>query len=315
RHLRVAQVMARPAIEPEPVELRAEPDIGESLLSIRELAQWIWHPTREFIQKRLRTRFDDSTLYEPTRALTELDNLGAFRVGNEALEGWLQGEDLRVFLRAAPEFPDGSWGEMDQEVLAHEIEVLLARREASGKRGEERARVVRVDLGGITLEGRLDGLYADRRVKHRFNRTETKTELTTWLEHLLMQAADDPDLPRTTELILRATDRHADAVCFAPVDEPRKLLEALVKLYDASQTNPVPLLNRPSWVFTDNVVRDKAQQALGKAKKKQQDQKWDRYARFAWGKAGPFANEAWAEGFGPTSLSVYEPLFRHRSVR
>ncbi|MCZ6806126.1 MAG: exodeoxyribonuclease V subunit gamma, partial [Deltaproteobacteria bacterium] len=135
RHLRVAQVMAQPAIEPEPVELRAEPDTGESLLSIRELAQWIWHPTREFIQKRLRTRFDDSTLYEPTRALTELDNLDAFRVGNEALEGWLQGEDLRVFLRAAPEFPDGSPGEMDQEVLAREIEVLLARREASGKRG------------------------------------------------------------------------------------------------------------------------------------------------------------------------------------
>ena len=105
-------------------------------------------------------------------------------------------------------------------------------------------------------------------------------------------------------------------MCFEPVDEAQKLLEDLVKLYQTSQTSPVPLLNRPSWVFADFVCRDRAGQALDKAKKKQLgDQKWDRYVRFAWGKAGPFADEAWTEGFGPTSLSVYEPLFRHRSLR
>lgn len=316
RHLRIAQAMARPAIEPGPVELRAEPESDESHLSIRELSQWIWHPARAFIQKRLGTRFDDSTLYEPTRALTELARLDAFRVGDDALHGSLKGEDLSAFLRATPEFPDGSWGQMKQEKLAREIEVLVARREASIGRGEERARLVSVDLGGIILEGRLDGLYADRRVKHRFNKLETKTELTTWLEHLLMQAADEPGLPRTTELILRATDHHAAVVCFEPVDEARKLLKDLVTLYQTSQSSPVPLLNRPSWVFADFVFRDGAGQALDKAKKKQQgDQKWDRYARFAWGKAGPFADEAWTEGFGPTSSSVYEPLFRHRILR
>lgn len=166
------------------------------------------------------------------------------------------------------------------------------------------------------MEGRLDGLYPGRRVKHRFNKAETKTELTTWLEHLLMLAADDPDLPKTTELILRATERRADSVRFERVDEARALLEDLLTLYRTSQTRPVPLLNRPSWVFADHVVREKDGEALEKAKKKQrEDQKWDRYARFAWGKAGPFADETWAKGFGATSLRVYGPLFRHRSVR
>ena len=316
RHLRIAQAMARPAIEPGAVELRAEPEIAESILSIRALTQWIWHPTREFIQKRLGTRFDDSTLYEPTRALTALENLDAFRVGNDALEGSLKGEELRAFLRAAPEFPDGSWGEMNREELAREIEVVLARHEGSAGGGEEWARMVSVDLGGVTLEGRLDGLYAERRLKHRFNKTETKTELTTWLEHLLMQAAADPALPRTTDLVLRATDRRAEVVSFEAVDDARGLLENLVKLYQTSQTSPVPLLNRPSWVFADHVFHDKAGLPLDKAKTRQKkDQRWDRYARFAWGKAGPFANEAWAAEFEATSLSVYEPLFRHRRVR
>jgi exodeoxyribonuclease V gamma subunit len=316
RHLKIAQAMARPAIEPGPTELRAETEPAESPLSIRELAQWIWHPTREFIQKRLRTRFNDPTLYEPARALTELGNLDAFRVGNDALEGLLEGDELIAFLRAAPEFPDGSWGELDRQRLAREIEALLARREASTDPGAESAWMVAVDLGGITVEGRLNGLYPGRRVKHRFNKAETKTELTTWLEHLLMLAADDPDLPKTTELILRATDRRADTVRFERVDEARALLEDLVTLYRTSQTSPVPLLNRPSWVFADHVAREKDGEALEKAKKKQQeDQKWDRYARFAWGKAGPFVDETWAKEFGATSLRVYGPLFRHRSVR
>ncbi|MDH3727690.1 MAG: exodeoxyribonuclease V subunit gamma, partial [Myxococcales bacterium] len=267
RHLRIARAMAQPPSEPRPVELRAKPETREGRVSIAELARWIWHPTREFIQSRLGTRFDDSTLYEPTRALTELGNLDAYRVGNDALERSLMGEELRGFLRAAPEFPEGNWGAIGRDELAREIEGLLERRETSAGHGEERTRAVIIDLDGITVEGRLDGLYADRRMKHRFNKVETKTELTTWLEHLLMQASEDHDLPRTTELILRGTDRRADTVRFAPVDEARKLLEDLVKLYQASQESPVPLLNRPSWVFADHVVRDKARQALDRAKK------------------------------------------------
>ncbi len=315
RHLRIAHAMAQPAAAPSPIELRAEPEPRETRVSIRELARWIWHPTREFIQNKLGTRFDGSTLYEPTRALTELGNLDAFRVGNDALGRPLAGEDLRTFLLAAPEFPEGSWGALGRDELGYEIETLLERLQTNARPDEELARAVSVDLGGTTVEGHLDGLYTDRRVKYRFNKAETKTELTTWLEHLLMQASGDRDLPRTTELTLRATGRRADTVHFAPVDEARSLLQQLLELYQSSQESPVPLLNRPSWVFADHVVRGKADQALEKAKKEHQKQNWDRYARFAWGKAGPFAQAAWREGFGPTSLAVYAPLFRHRSVQ
>ncbi len=101
---------------------------------------------------------------------------------------------------------------------------------------------------------------------------------------------------------------------FAPVEDPRGLLKDLVTLYHASQAKPVPLLGKPSWVFAANVVANKAERALENAKKAHEKYGPDPYARFAWGKAGPFADETWAEGFKLVSLSVYEPLFRHRSV-
>jgi exodeoxyribonuclease V gamma subunit len=317
RHLRIAQAMTQDRSKPGPIELRAEqPDTCESRISVSEFANWIWHPTREFIKRRLRTRFDDSILYEPTSPLTELQRLDAFRVGSDALKHALTGDDLRRFLRAAPEFPEGTWGEIHRNELASEIKALLELRDMSVRPGEEeQARAVTVDLGDIIVEARLDGLYPGRRLKHRFNKMKTKTELTTWLEHLLMQTCADPDLPRVTELLLRATHRRADVVCFTPVDDPRKLLEDLVRLYQASQINPVPLLGKPSWAFAARVLDQKAERALEEAKKKQEEQEWDRYTRFAWGKEGPFADATWAETFGKMSLSVYEPLFRHRSVR
>ncbi len=316
RHLRIAQAMTQDPREPQPVELRAEqPETGERHISMSELANWIWNPAREFIKRRLKTRFDDSVLYEPTSPLTELEGLDAFRVGRDALDRALTGDVLRGFLRAAPEFPEGTWGEIRRNELAGEIEALRELRDVSTRRNEEEgARAVTVDLGDIIVEGRLDGLYSDRRLKHRFNRKETRIELTTWLEHLLMQACGDPNVPRTTELLLRATDRRADVVRFAPVEDPRGLLKDLVTLYHASQAKPVPLLGKPSWVFAANVVANKAERALENAKKAHEKYGPDPYARFAWGKAGPFADETWAEGFKLVSLSVYEPLFRHRSV-
>ena len=316
RHLRIAQELAQESNEPTRFELLAEPGPMPEVLSVRDLAQWLWHPTREFIQRRLQVRLEDSTLYEPAGALTELAHLDAFRLGNDALRFKLRGAELRSFLGAAPEFPDGSWGEADQQELAVEVEALLDRRAENTGRGRERARIVSVDVGALRLEERLDGLYDDKRVKHRFNRAETKTELTTWLEHLLMQASSETDLPSKTELYLRATGLRAHSVVLSRVEDARAQLASLVDLYIACQSSPVALLNRASWTFGAVAPMAGVDTALEKAKQRQRsDHQWDRYTRFVWGQEGPFSDPQWAARFGPTSLRVYEPLLRHRSVQ
>ncbi|MEM7434272.1 MAG: exodeoxyribonuclease V subunit gamma [Myxococcota bacterium] len=316
RYLRVAEQMRRPPEEAPVRVLRADAaqDPSEpTRVSIAELAQWIWHPARAFIEHQLGTRLERSTLYEPTGSLTELGKLESFRVGNEALDRDLRDARLTAFLDAAPEFPDGSWGKADRAALAREIDALGS---AHPSFAEADSQTVVAQVGDVVLEGHLDGLAGDKRLKRRFNRAETKTELTTWLEHLLMQASSQPDLPTTTELFLRSSVIDADHVTLAPVEDARSLLASLLNLYRDSMRTPAALLNRPSWTFATLVVDGKADEALERATELQRrEQRWDRYATFAWGAEGPFVNREWAEAFQETTLAVYEPLLAHRTVR
>ncbi|MGB5810064.1 MAG: exodeoxyribonuclease V subunit gamma [Polyangiales bacterium] len=317
RYAAVSRAMLAPREDGKRIELTAEPGDTPEILPITELAQWIWHPTREFIQRQLQTRFEDSALYEPSGALTELDRLQGFRVGNEALERRLRGSELQAFLSAAPEFPDGSWGDADRAKLTLEVESLHRARVARVGRGDELRAIIRAKVGNVLLEGRLGGIYEDKRLKQRFNRQNTKTELTTWVEHLLMQVSDASELPKETELLLRASGSHADLVTLRPVDDAHALLTKLVTLYERSRRQPVALLNRHSFSFATRVHEgkniDASLEAVSKAHRNEQS--WDRYGRFAWGKAGPFVDPEWAADFCRTTLEVYDPLLRHRTVR
>ncbi|MEM9730440.1 MAG: exodeoxyribonuclease V subunit gamma [Myxococcota bacterium] len=312
RYRGVAEALQGPRSTNVRAALEAEPREPKLRIPVAELAQWIWHPTREFIQRQLRTRFDDSALYEPAGALTELGKLERFRVGNEALERGLRGEALAAFLEASPEFPDGSPGDARRESLARELSVLV--HAADGALESTTAVPLVVTVGDFTIEGRIDGMAGEVRTKIRFNRAETKTELSTWLEHLLMQAASEQN-PKTTVLHLRGSEVEADRVRFEPVADPKAVLRSLLTLYVESRSRPAALLNRPSWRFASMVVDGRGEGALEEAIKLQQNElRWDRYARFAWGKEGPFVDRRWADEFCETTLEVYRPLMSHRSV-
>jgi len=315
RHLAIAQALSQPPSKPATAKLEAEAPSRVESLSIQELARWIWHPARQFIRVRLRTRLEESILYEPASALTELGTLDAFIVGNEALSRGLRGEALRAFLAAAPEFPDGNWGTADQEAIASEVEVLLNARANTVHGTPLDAGLVGVELGGLRLEGHLDGLFADKRIKVRFNRAESKTELTAWLEHLLMQAADERGLPSATEMWLRSDASEAKCVRFSPVREPRAVLAELVSLYDASQARPIELLPRASWRFARGVHEGKKATTPTMGQTGKGHHWFDRYVDYAWGPGNPFDDDAWSARFKEVSSRVYGPLFEHRSAR
>lgn len=312
RYLRVAEAMQGPRAPRIRAVLRAEPSAPNSRVSVDELAQWIWHPTRQFIQQQLRTRFDETELYEPSGALVELGKLEGFRVGNEALARGLQAEALHAFLDASPEFPDGSPGEAERASLTRELTALLQTgHRSTAPSGTE---LVRATVGDFTVEGRLGGMTDDVRIKHRFNRAGTKTELTTWVEHLLMLAAGG-GRPTTTLLYLRGSEVAADRVRLSPVEDARERLGTLLSLYVESRQSPAALLNRPSWRFASMVLDGNRDAALGEAIKLQRsEQRWDRYSLFAWGKDGPFVDPRWANEFCETTLEVYRPLMSHRSL-
>ncbi len=316
RHLEIARAIAEPAQEPTRVELCAElePDTEAETLSTTELSRWLWNPAREFIQRLLRTKFERSTLYEPTHALMAITPLSAARVGGMALDAGLRGKALCDYLQAAPEFPDGTAGRLERHRLAREIELVDRAREDASTGTSPDSAWVSAAIQGVQLEARLGGIYGPGRLVTRFTKPERRTELQGWIEHLLMRAAGEA--ATATELVLRGDETKATRVCFANPGDPAKVLQDLIALYRACRERPLPLFEGASWEFARVHATHGRQKAVDAARKALRDQrKYDARLAYLLGPDDPFVEPTWCEKFREASLRVYGPLLEHRSER
>ena len=309
RYLEIARAMAEAPVPPERIELRAEAEPTDETLPVGELGRWLWDPMETFVARVLRAQFGKSELYEPTHALTTLGPLEASIVGNGALRAGLHGDELDAYLAAAPEFPDGSWGALERRRLTNELRAI---REAKGRiqpTDEEMSELVAVDLGDVSVEGRLDGLSSEGRVLARFTRVGRRAELVIWVEHLLMQAAG---LPSSTRLVLRGSETRASLVSFTPVADPRVALLELVELYRTCQTTPLPLLQGVSRTYVEALEGDAGNAAKAAAKELLRQRQWHPHLAYVLGPDDPFTDSAWREAFQDVAVRVYGPMLEHR---
>ena len=315
RQLEIARAIREPPSERARAELSVGAEDAEcpDTLSSDELSKWLWNPAKEFLERLLGARFERTKLYEPTHALTELTPLAASRVGSAAFEAGLRGDDLERYLRAAPELPDGTTGALRRFELAREIE-LISRASAASSGGSVGESVrISTDVGGLSLEARLGGIHEARRVVARFAKPERRTELRTWIEHLLMHVTEAT--PCGTELAMRGDDKRAPEVVYSSPEHPGDILSELVSVYRESRTNPLPLFESASWAFAaaSDAGFEKARKAARDQLAKQRE--YDPRLDYVLGLDDPFANDAWAERFADTAVRVYGPLLRHRQER
>ncbi|MGB3052836.1 MAG: exodeoxyribonuclease V subunit gamma [Polyangiales bacterium] len=312
RYLQIAEALGEPPGERARVELRAEVGERDPVVSTGELAAWLWNPIASFIDRVLLARFGDSELYEPSSAVTKIGALDASVVGNTALRANLRDGALHEYLGAAPEFPDGTWGALQRRALAQEIAALNARADGLQDDSVARSELLSIELGGLVLEGRVDGLFPEQRLVKRFTKAGRKAELGAWIEHLLLQAATGAARP--TNLVLRGENQRASLVSFAPLEDPRHLLDTLLAIYRECLDAPVPLLETASRIFAEKYDPEDPVKALKPAKDELQTL-CGRDARlgYAFGSFDPFADERWAEAFERAALGVYRPLLEHRS--
>jgi exodeoxyribonuclease V gamma subunit len=305
--------------EPAPMprlELRAEVKVEDDAqsLGVGELANWLWNPMKQFIDRVLRAQFERSELYEPTGALTELSPLDAAKVGDTALRAGLRSNALLRYLDAAPEFPDGNWGRFRRQRLAREVEAIAAREALAAPRSPVRTEQLELTVGGTLLEGTLDGVTETLRLIKRFTKPGRRAELVVWIEHLMMQAAAGP-LPSRTDLVLRGEASTVELVSFEPVDDPHAELEALVEMYQRSQEAPLPLIERASREFAE-AFDGGEQTAFRKARDQiKKQRRWDDRIAFILGPDDPFTNRDWGNAFKEATLAVYGPLLKHRRGR
>jgi exodeoxyribonuclease V gamma subunit len=312
RYLDIARALGQPPETPGRIELVTEVETAEETLSVGELSAWLWEPMKTFIERVLRARFEASELYEPTSALTGIGPREAALLGNTSLRAGLRDRALEDYLGAAPEFPDGNWGALERQRLSGEIRAIDTRRAALGSEHGLGSRLVAAELDGLVLEARIDGLSDEQRVSSRFTKAGRRAELTTWIEHLLMQTSNE--LPSATHLVLRETETRAKVLSFGPVTDARHQLQNLLDLYRRSLAAPLPLIGESSWLFVETLGRADAGKAFSEAGKKLKSQRsWSPYIHYVFGPEDPFLDLDWREAFEQAATDLYEPMFRHRS--
>lgn len=312
RHLAIARALSQPPEAPGQVELRTEADQSLESVSVNELSAWLWNPMSAFVERVLRARFEEPRIYAPSQTLTAIDRREAAFLGNAALRAGLRDTALDAYLKAAPEFPDGTAGALERRRLANEIRMVDARGDALGTGEEVQSRLVCEKLNDLRLEGRIDGLGGPERLLKRFTKSGRRTELTTWIEHLLMQTS--AELPGTTHLVLRGTETRAETVRFSRVTDPHAELRKLIEIYVRSRERPVPLLGESSWIFVETLNSSDAKKAFSEASKLLRMQRaWNPSLDYVLGAEDPFLDSDWCEAFQQAATTVYEPLLRHRT--
>jgi len=313
RHLEIARALRQAPESPRRIELRTEATEAPESASVNELSAWLWNPMSAFVERVLRARFEAPRLYEPSQALTEIGRREASLLGNAALREGLRDASLDAYLHAAPEFPDGNWGALERRRLANEIREVDSRAEALGTGDALQSSLVSAKLNDVLLEARIDGMDGPQRLLKRFSKTGRRTELTVWIEHLLMQTSGD--FPDTTHMVLRGTETRAETVSFGPVADPHAELRNLVELYVHSRERPLPLLGESSWVFMETRESSGSEKAFLDASKLLSSQRaWNPSLDYALGEEDPFSDPDWREAFEQAAAAVYEPLFRHRTL-
>jgi exodeoxyribonuclease V gamma subunit len=229
-------------------------------------------------------------------------------------------------LRAGGTLPLGALGRGAFDGIAPGAAALA--RAARDARGGERLAREEIDLtiDGVRVTGALRELWPGGQIAVQYSRLGGRHELALWIRHLARQAARATGAPSV--LIGRAEKGDQQAqVWFSPADQPLPLLAELLRLFRLGQRAPLPFLTRASRAFTKALAEPKgtsegvwvaARKAFGPDDFSVSDL-IDPYVAELYPDGPPFGGAAAALpaeiSFADAARAVFEPLFRHRTLR
>jgi len=215
-----------------------EPHEDLHRIDLSELSGFFSHPCRFLIQRRLGIRLDEADLLPEDRENFRLSPLDRYRLGSDMTLERLEGVDAETAFRlhkAAGRLPQGSvgrvqFGEIESDAVMLAEKVAAAVGDAAGGTVEWNG-----SFCGITLSGRLHGLYEIGRLQFRFAPLRASDLLSAWIRHLVLGLVQQRPCPPKTFLI--GNDR---AVQFRPVSDPAHPLRALLEIYNRGLRSPLP---------------------------------------------------------------------------
>jgi exodeoxyribonuclease V gamma subunit len=233
------------ATEPLP-----EPGPEWHTVDLDQLAEFLAHPAKFFVQKRLRlARPDDFAPLEESEPL-ELDRLERYSLDQEltrlVLAGHAPAAHLEV-VRASGILPHGYAGDSELDARACQAMKFAAQIRTFVTGAPLPPRTIDTAFGKWHLTGLLHDLYPTAHVRHRAASLKAKDLLHAWVRHLALQLSGAA--PRET--LLFASDA---AWRFTPRDDAPALLADLLALYREGLRSPLPFFPTTSLAYATHTL-------------------------------------------------------------
>lgn len=306
RYLHVAKARRSPSgIE----QTRAPEAPVPTIVSIDELSDWLYHPSRALLRRKLGVHFDAFEARATDQASFSTDYLTTWQLTMEALELRDEPTQMQSFLNATPLLPAGELGALCRSSIARQAQMLaeLARPFARGPLPPIHAAV---EYDGVFIEGTIHNFYESTRLRLDYSREGRRGDVRAWCEHLLLSLHAPAHYPVTSTLIGRAAQGGPLVRQLSPVRDAEALLRALVRLYRQAWEGPIPIFPTASRVYAGAVASGKPEtEGLAMARaafRKSEGDADDRYVHRVHGASDPISEHAAL--FQQMASTIYLPL-------
>ncbi|HMK64525.1 MAG TPA: hypothetical protein VK564_01945, partial [Thermodesulfobacteriota bacterium] len=240
----------------------------------------------------------------------EVTGLEKYLLEQKLVEQGLEGRDLSdhfLSFKAEGNLPLGVPGEVAFQEICRGIRPYLERL-SSYRRGERLAPLaVDLCLGEFRLTGRVENIFADHLVHHRYTTMKAADRLRIWIHHLVLNRINPPNYPCNAVLVCQ------DGTCQYPsIDNCEALLQDLLARYWQGSKIPLPFFPTTSWTYArtlaDGKGRDQALRSAGECwqgNEFRSGEGADPYYQLCFGEIDPLSAD-----FESYSEAIFGPLIR-----
>lgn len=191
--------MAKPFIGDDIVCPVAE----QNIIKLEEISRFFDHPAKYFLNKTVGLYFEETAeLFDDCEPF-DLSGLEKYHIGQRLCNQYIENKDdsyLIETIRAAGILPHGNAG----TAALHSLIPSLRRFSKIVKShlcGQPGAVTISLPCDGFTITGTIKNLWSGGLVHYRCARIRARDRLRAWIEHLILNGANDPSLPKKTLLI------------------------------------------------------------------------------------------------------------------
>lgn len=292
------------------------PEESGERLRLASLVDFVRHPSRYLLRRRLALWLDERTREEDDREPFEMEHLERFLMGQEMLDRQIEGEDTSgryAFYRAGDRLPGGWPGREAFRQLHGNVEDFARSVRPHLESEALDPLPVEIETERGVLGGRLDRLYAEGQVFYRFGSRKARDLAELWVRHLALQCAEDAP-SRVSRMFNRDSDGQTVG-CLLPEmsrGEAAGRLEWLLDWHGEGLRLPQPFFPESSLAYAQKRrsggTREAAVRSAGK--------KWkDDYAPYPLEGDDPYNRRLWepvdvlqTEAFGEQAVAFWGPV-------